>query len=293
MIEIFHVSDLHLGRDAYREICVRRLLRNLTGRFDFPPDGNRYLLVTGDITNGGRDAEYFLALKVLMPFRNRVFFVPGNHDYGGLSGNHYSEGSARSFDSPFAECLGIHHPYFDKHPFASVLEDKTDGTKVALIGLNSCKHEGLLDFSRGEIGASQRAEMGNIMNNYQNLPKIVYLHHIPHKDAAWPAVMTLQDRKELMAILEGRFAVLAFGHQGGTLEDPSNADSTFRATPKRSMTILAEKVTGKVGSYILDADNSVDDQACYRITVQGYNVKVALEKFPPLSPEPLAAGGDA
>jgi hypothetical protein len=241
--------------------------------------------VTGDITNSGTDSQYFSALRELKTFRNRVLVVPGSHDYVGWLGTDFSEKRARSFDSPFADSLCIRHAFFDKVPHVTILEEGADGTKVVLIGLNSCKNKGVKDFARGEIGAFQRAKLAEIMDLYQDLPKIVYLHHIPHKAAQSPAMMTLEDHQELSAILKGRCEALAYGHQGD-MEDPKNPVGSGKAAPVRVMEVLEIENPEWKGCKDLDANRSVDEQACYRITVSRSNVTAIKDIFPPRPPEP-------
>ena len=61
----------------------------------------------------------------------------------------------------------------------------------------------------------QRNELADILAKYDaKIPKILFLHHIPNKDAAFPFIMTLKDWKELMAVVRDKVDVLAFGHQG-------------------------------------------------------------------------------
>jgi len=283
MIELFHISDLHLGKSEYQELCVKQLLENMMRRHGFTPDGDKYLIVTGDITNSGKNDQYFTALKMLKPFRNRIIVVPGNHDYGWL-GSGYSEERARNFDSPFADSLGFQHAFFDKSPFDRVLEDTTDKSKVAIIGLNSCRCKGVLDLAKGEIGALQRAKLTEIMERYAGLPKIIFLHHIPYKDASSPWMMTLIDHKELMSILTGRYNALAFGHQGA-MKDPEDPE-TFQRAAKRGMKLLVLRDPAGKEYYHLDANCSIEDQACYHITVKESTVSATLDKFPPRPPEP-------
>ena len=84
MIEILHVSDLHLGKNAYMNGLAKSLLQAVSERYPFAGKENTYLLVTGDVTDHGRNGEYDLAGQALTPFKDRVFITPGNHDYGSL-----------------------------------------------------------------------------------------------------------------------------------------------------------------------------------------------------------------
>ncbi len=61
MFEIIHVSDLHFGRTKRQTRRARNLLRKIQERFEFGMEHQRYLLVTGDITNDGETGQYHSA----------------------------------------------------------------------------------------------------------------------------------------------------------------------------------------------------------------------------------------
>jgi 3',5'-cyclic AMP phosphodiesterase CpdA len=68
-----HCSDLHLGRPGAEE-AARALCGTLLEA------GVDHLLVTGDLTHSGREAEYALFLEIFGAFLGRMTVVPGNHD---------------------------------------------------------------------------------------------------------------------------------------------------------------------------------------------------------------------
>ncbi len=71
-----HLSDLHLGQGPGREAMARTLCQVLV---DSAID---HVVVTGDVTNKGRDEEMSLFLDVFAPLlrQGRLTVVPGNHD---------------------------------------------------------------------------------------------------------------------------------------------------------------------------------------------------------------------
>lgn len=101
MIEIFHVSDLHFGKSKRRTARAKLLLRKIKQKFGMEKGGNRYLLITGDIVEHGRIWQYRNALKALLPFKENVRVVPGNHDYG-FKGFIYARKCAKNFDEDLA-----------------------------------------------------------------------------------------------------------------------------------------------------------------------------------------------
>jgi hypothetical protein len=275
MIEIFHVSDLHFGKSDSQNRKANSLLEGISRQFPFNEKSNRYLLVTGDLTQNGKEKEFKLAGQALSPFTNRIFVTPGNHDYGSLLGTDYSKRKARYFDDPFAKELGFKHSFFDKKVFTCPLQEQSGHSSLIMIGLNSCAKEGVLDFAQGEIGESQRNELTDILTQCDpQTPRLLFLHHIPNKDAEFELVMTLRDWKKLMAVIKGKVDVLAFGHQGKVMEiDPKKK---FRPAQTRPMRVRSISIKSKSGgksdsrqALVLDADGSVAEQAFYRITLDG------------------------
>lgn len=76
MATLAHLSDLHLGASAAHEQAVAALVASLrTERVD-------HVVVTGDVTEGGRIEEYELFQALFLPLKRegRLTVVPGNHD---------------------------------------------------------------------------------------------------------------------------------------------------------------------------------------------------------------------
>jgi 3',5'-cyclic-AMP phosphodiesterase len=126
MTTLSHVSDLHLIEDDYRarSEADRRRLEFLTfGRNKDPKrrrlkaiaalraaweTGSDHLVVTGDLTEDGTDAQFGVLAEVLdaSPWpASRVTLVPGNHDA-------YTDGGAfeRAIDGPLARFAATSRP---------------------------------------------------------------------------------------------------------------------------------------------------------------------------------------
>jgi 3',5'-cyclic AMP phosphodiesterase CpdA len=72
MKRVLHVSDLHFGRDE--RVVVEVLVRAME---DLAPD---VLVVSGDLTQRGRQLQFEHAAAFLGKFRYPQIIVPGNHD---------------------------------------------------------------------------------------------------------------------------------------------------------------------------------------------------------------------
>lgn len=292
MIEIFHVSDLHFEKSEKHTKRAKLLLKKIKEEFKIGEAENKYLLITGDTVQDGEKNEYKIALEALIPFKENVCVVPGNHDYGPM-GSGYSNNAAKRFDNDLANKLGIIHRFFPKTPYSKIVKDK-EGNKVLLIGLNSClKTKSILDFAEGKIGKKQRKSLDQILRNqaYKDIPKIIFLHHIPHRRAKG-IFMSLKDWDKLMDIVRDRVDVLAFGHEGkmGELEQKEIKkmkmakqdikrliDLRKTSIPIREMKLRSGK--GQGIRYYLDANKSVKEQACYRIKIEGSKVSARLIKL--------------
>jgi hypothetical protein len=290
MLEIYHVSDLHIGK---RTRQAQRLLDWMQEKFRLGEDENRYLLVTGDITQDGAKKQYKRALKALEPFAGKVLISPGNHDYGFL-GFVYSKRSAQNFDNLLASGVKMDHLFYPKIPFLELIEDE-EGNRVLLIGLNSCSQtKTWMDLAKGEIGEAQLNDLNRLLEDpaYQDIPKIVFLHHIPHRRAQG-FKMSLKDYKALMDAVENRVMVLSFGHQG-SLEDVTEEKAKkrklgdealkelkeFKETnlPIRAMRLRRGPAHGI--KYYLDANEAVMEAACYRMKVKGGDILASLIRKP-------------
>jgi predicted MPP superfamily phosphohydrolase len=292
MIEIFHVSDLHFGKHKKQTYNAKALLKKIREKFVIEKGGNKYLLVTGDIVDDGLKKQYKRATKALIPLKENVLVVPGNHDYA-TQGFLYRKKLAKNFDDHLVKELGINHLYFPKKPFTKVIKDE-DGSKVLIIGLNSClKTSHPFDLAAGKIGEKQRDNLKRILNNqaYQYVPKIVFLHHIPHRRAHGIG-MSLKDYKKLMGIVRNRVDVLAFGHEGRIkdleqkeiekLKFSDHDKKRLRSIKRMSIPIRMMKLrSGRRQGirYYLDANKSVNEQACYRIRIEGNKVSARLMRL--------------
>lgn len=88
-IRWLHLSDFHVGKDKYGQICLFEYLLNFVEEKceeEFFPD---FVVITGDVGYSGKGAEYFEFMdKFLVPLDevlskfglSQIFIVPGNHD---------------------------------------------------------------------------------------------------------------------------------------------------------------------------------------------------------------------
>jgi len=279
LIRIIHISDLHFGKTKTRTQKAQRLLKNVLKIF--PPDKNTYYMITGDtidnlcLTTNAWKKQYKVAADALSNFKKNLIIVPGNHDYG-FGGFGYSKKCSDYFDECFMPTVGATHKYRTKRPWHRILKDE-EGNQVSVVGLNSClMTDSPLGIAKGEVGEKQRAALDMILSDpeYKGVPKIVYLHHIPHRRAKGIG-MSLSDYKKLMALVKGRIKAFAFGHEG-SMKDPEARKAKIAPLLTPPMMIRygpAHKI-----KYYLDANASVDNQACYCIEATGRDIVARFVK---------------
>jgi 3',5'-cyclic-AMP phosphodiesterase len=206
-MKFLHLSDLHIHthESSNKEVIV--MLEFVAKRY---PDHR--LLVTGDITDDGTQAQYENAFALLQPFKERVFLVPGNHDYGAV-GNFYSHERALRFDRLLAQPLNQGGTFKgDTTPVVNVLQD--GGAEIMVIALDSnLETEHPFDFACGQIGDTQLRELKTILSGQAaaRMVKILLLHH--HPFMLNDPFMELKDAKALASAVYGRVDLILFGHK--------------------------------------------------------------------------------
>ena len=285
MSEIFHVSDLHFGQilpDPDYERKAESLLKQIEKRFSTNTEPNtiRYLLVTGDITQDGSEAQYQRAKVALSFFKDKVWLTPGNHDWSVFFGNIYRRSCALRFDK-FAQELGFKHAFFGKKPWSQTFPEPPARAELLVIGLNSCKRLGFWNLSRGKIGRKnlQWLSVELAKPEYEKLPKIVFLHHDP-VNTTISIAMSLDDHEEFVKIVEASAQVVAFGHEYGRLPHPAIAPAVTNLQIFKQGTSTgcqASRLVVGDNTHYLDADNSVKAHSCYKITVGQQGVQLSVE----------------
>jgi len=198
-MKILLISDTHFHAIASNDALLRRLTYIQSHYTDHK------IIITGDVTDDGTKKQYAVASRILKPFKGRLFFCPGNHDYGVL-GNFYNEKAAKRFDE-FATAFNEGR-FINKVPLVFKIEN------IQIILLNSnLKTKDPTDFACGEIGKGQLRVLRKILK--ESLPqgsvRIICLHHHPfiHSDPT----MKLLDAKDFVRAIKGKIDILLFGHK--------------------------------------------------------------------------------
>lgn len=254
-MKFIHLSDLHIHSKAGDNAAVSSTLDFVAKKY---PD--HQLIITGDISDDGNNAQFENAYGMLQQFRDRIFICPGNHDFGAV-GNFYSEERALRFDRILSEQLNQGGTFRgDSTPVVNVL--KEGGLNVMLIALDSnLETENPFDFACGNIGESQLRALDTILgrSSDEKLVKILFFHH--HPFIVNDPFMELKDAKALARTIYGRVHLVLFGH-------------------KHVMNQWEKRWGAK---YILASDNSPGKQFAKEITIVGTDISVASVPIAPQS----------
>ena len=219
-MKIFHISDLHIRSDMKHNFNVESKLYSLQNKLDV---GN-FVICTGDITDDGSSIQYTNALKLLTPFRNRIFLVPGNHDYG-PAGNFYDRKCATRF-MELKEAIG--YPSLEFY-----------GLRILEIDSN-LRTKNPFDLARGDVGWWDRRKIRNFGLRCKKDKKtsLVCLHHTPFEEH-W--ALEMKDPESFLRACEGYVDYVLVGHEHKKRIISFNRSGTQQGTVYYSAPSLADK----------------------------------------------------
>lgn len=216
-----HLTDVHLGplaRPRLRELAGKRLTGYLNWRrgrsethdmdvlarivADLQAQGVDHIACTGDLVNIALPAEFLLARQFLedLGTPETVSFVPGNHDA-------YVRSAVPIVAKTFAPWTADDATGQSTFPYLR----RRKG--IALIGLSSAIPTAPL-LASGRVGGTQREQFAALLDRTkeEGLPRVVMIHHPPHRTGATPA-RGLMDARECEALLRRHGAELVIhGH---------------------------------------------------------------------------------
>ena len=207
MLKFIHLSDLHVHSTPEKNTAIAGTLEYI--RQEYP---SHSLFITGDIVDDGYEAQYEQALKMLQPFRGRIFVCPGNHDFG-PHGNLYTPECASRFDEWLATPLHQGGTFAGENfPVLHLLKDGSH--QILLIALDTnIETVNPLTFACGQVGSTQLTALDNLLSDSSiaEMIVIVFFHHHPflHNDR----FLKLLDARDLARVLYGRVHLVLFGHR--------------------------------------------------------------------------------
>jgi 3',5'-cyclic AMP phosphodiesterase CpdA len=206
-MNILHLSDLHFHQNNKDNKKAIKTLDNVNTKYP-----EHYIVITGDIVDDGHEKQYENAFNKLEQFKDRIFIVPGNHDFGAL-GNFYSKERAKRFDEMLSIPLGQGGTFLaENKPVVNVVGNRSDSIMFIALDTN-LETEHPFDFACGEVGDVQLNALSAILANptIPEMKKVLFFHHHPfmHNNP----FMELQDAKKLPRVIYNKVDVILFGHK--------------------------------------------------------------------------------
>lgn len=153
-------SDTHIkepGRLAYAKADTAAGLARAVEWVNRQRHAPKAVVVTGDLTDGGRPAQYAHLRELLAPLRCPYFLMPGNHD------------NRDALRAAFAD-----HPYLHDDG-AGHIQFTVEFDGLRLVALDSTVEGG----HHGELCALRLAWLDKALSNAPTTPTVLALHHPP------------------------------------------------------------------------------------------------------------------
>jgi Icc protein len=181
---LFQVTDLHIrepGRLAYGRLDTAPYLRRAVETVKSSPQAPSAVVLTGDLTDFGRPAEYAHLRELLEPLECPLYLLPGNHD----------EPAVMRESFPDHDYLGSDGPIQYSVPIGD----------LQLIALDTT----VPMQSHGALCADRLSWLESELDRTRDRPVVIAMHHPPfttligHMDR----IGLLQGATELARIIEG------------------------------------------------------------------------------------------
>jgi outer membrane protein assembly factor BamB/predicted phosphodiesterase len=182
-----HISDTHIGSpNGSAEEDLRRTVRDINQLNDVA-----FVIITGDITELGTDAQLALAKQILDGLHVKYYIIPGNHDTG------WSESGGDHYTSTFG---------YDKFQF--------DHNGIRFIG---CASGPYVRMSDGHIPRNAIVWLDSLLAKTPKQQPIVFCNHYPIDNSLdnWYEITDrLKRRNTLMIICGHGHTNKAFSFEG-------------------------------------------------------------------------------
>jgi 3',5'-cyclic AMP phosphodiesterase CpdA len=213
-MNIYHLSDLHIINGDNIIPMLTRLGKEKPG----------IVIITGDITDNGYKDEIGTAFTLLNELLEKhvILCVPGNHDYG-FKGNCFLTTCFNNFRKfLFCPLQNYSNLYFDNPwlQYENFLVWEQENT--VFIGLDSADFKNTEFSARGKLDDRYLAEFHDILVEYCDYKKVVFLHHHPFIrpdiydffQIPYDYFMELENADKFMKICQyEKVDLLLFGHK--------------------------------------------------------------------------------
>lgn len=156
------IADTHVRSDPKENQILQDHLEALEAQFPAC-----WLVIAGDVTDNGTEAEYKEAYRLLASWKNRCLLVPGNHDNSGYHGLRWDAKAAARWTK-----------------FSTKMSNSSDTVTGdwVICGLDSVNaHPDILELAQGELGEAELNRAKDVIQQAHNAGKKIclVLHHQP------------------------------------------------------------------------------------------------------------------
>jgi predicted MPP superfamily phosphohydrolase len=193
MARIAHISDLHCRGRQDANACIESGMEKL--QLDLRPAD--LLVVTGDVTNNGREDEYAEARRLLAPFVGQLLLAPGNHDDGTL-GLLWFSGARKRWTGLVRELL---------------VPSVAQVGACLVAGFDSVRHTvSPFDTARQNLGGTERKKLEAFLRTASDkgMAPVVAFHGSTLDDSPFELLL---DRAEVKKLLARRATYCLMGHE--------------------------------------------------------------------------------
>lgn len=155
---IAQITDTHIklpGKLAYRKVDTAAMLRRCVDELLGLKQQPDLILLTGDLVDLGRPAEYDHLKDILRPLRQRIIAIPGNHDERGAMRDAFRKDA-----------------YL---PAAGFLQFAIDDYPLRIVGLDTL----IPGQGGGELCTERLAWLDATLAARPDTPTLVLMHHPP------------------------------------------------------------------------------------------------------------------
>jgi len=222
-MKIMHISDLHFG--MHRPEILAAFLNDVE---EFKPE---VVLISGDITQRAKKAQFQMAHDFIQAIPNLVLCVPGNHDI--------------AFYNIFKRWLNPFDHY--RHYIAASLQARYENNTVRILGVNSADADKIKD---GTLSEKELQTIDHYFSESTHQFNILFFHH----NFSYFEGMhgPLKNEKEIVAFLKNSLVdLVCTGHLHYSNQGLIERNDGKKCILLHAGSLMCERTRDNLNSYYL------------------------------------------